>query len=161
MLFQGQEFLQGEWFQDDVPLDWDKSEEFRGITRLYRDLIRLRTNRTGVTRGLTGQLVHVHHVNDAQNVIAFRRWEAGGPGDDVVIVANFANAPVEGYQIGFPSPGLWKVRFNSDSRFYSRDFGDYQANDVEAAAGDSDGLPAHGAINVGPYSVIILSQDKA
>ncbi len=25
MLFQGQEFLQGEWFQDTVPLDWDQS----------------------------------------------------------------------------------------------------------------------------------------
>ncbi len=160
MLFQGQEFLQGEWFQDAVPLDWDKSEEFRGISRLYRDLIRLRTNRSGVTRGLTGQHVQMHHVNDAQNVIAFRRWEAGGPGDEVVVVANFANAPVESYQIGFPSAGLWKVRFNSDSHFYSQDFGDYQANDVEAAPGDYDGLPAHGTINVGPYSMIILSQNK-
>ena len=26
MLFQGQEFLQGGWFQDTVPLDWDQSE---------------------------------------------------------------------------------------------------------------------------------------
>ena len=25
MLFQGQEFLQGEWFQDTVPLDWDRA----------------------------------------------------------------------------------------------------------------------------------------
>ena len=52
MLFQGQEFLQGDWFQDTVPLDWDQSETFRGIVRLYRDLIRLRLNRSGVTRGL-------------------------------------------------------------------------------------------------------------
>ena len=31
MLFQGQEFLQGEWFRDDVPLDWDLREEFHGL----------------------------------------------------------------------------------------------------------------------------------
>ena len=41
MLFQGQEFLEGGWFRDTVPVDWDKREEFRGIVRLYRDLIRL------------------------------------------------------------------------------------------------------------------------
>ena len=54
MLFQGQEFLEGEWFRDTVPLDWDKREEFRGIVRLYRDLIRLRLNRGGHTRGSGG-----------------------------------------------------------------------------------------------------------
>ena len=60
MLFQGQEFLEGEWFRDDVPLDWDLSREFRGIVRLYRDLIALRLDRRGVTRGLRGQGVQVH-----------------------------------------------------------------------------------------------------
>ena len=49
MLFQGQEFLEGGWFRDTVPLDWDQSDEFRGIVRLYRDLIRLRLNRDGFT----------------------------------------------------------------------------------------------------------------
>ena len=48
MLFQGQEFLEGEWFRDDVPLDWDLSREFRGIVRLYRDLIALRLDRRGL-----------------------------------------------------------------------------------------------------------------
>jgi 1,4-alpha-glucan branching enzyme len=33
MLFQGQEFLEGGWFRDTVPLDWDQSDEFRGIVR--------------------------------------------------------------------------------------------------------------------------------
>ena len=30
MIFQGQEFLQGEWFRDDVPLDWDQNTDFGG-----------------------------------------------------------------------------------------------------------------------------------
>ncbi len=161
MLFQGQEFLQGEWFQDTVPLDWDSSEEFRGIVRLYRDLVKLRTNRNGLTGGLTGQHVHVYRVDDARNMIAFRRWELGGPGDDVLVVANFADAPVENYSLGFPLAGQWKVRFNSDSRFYGKDFGDYQINNVEAVEGEHDGLPAHGTISLGPYSVAILSQGTA
>jgi 1,4-alpha-glucan branching enzyme len=159
MLFQGQEFLQGEWFRDDAPLDWDQQKEYQGIVRLYRDLIRLRLNRDNLTRGLTGQNIHIHHVNDDNNVIAFRRWEAGGPGDEVVVVANFANATYEGYQIGLPATGLWKVRFNSDSRFYSQDFSDFQSPHVTAEQGKYDGLPHHGLANIGPYSVLILSQD--
>ena len=33
MLFQGQEFLEGNWFRDTVPVDWDQRDEFHGIVR--------------------------------------------------------------------------------------------------------------------------------
>ena len=62
MLFQGQEFLEGGWFRDTVPVDWDQSDEFHGIVRLYRDLIRLRRNHDGFTRGLCGQFTQVYHL---------------------------------------------------------------------------------------------------
>src|SRR5581483_6194200 len=125
MLFQGQEFLEGEWFRDTVPVDWDKREEFRGLVRLYRDLIRLRLNRTGESRGLTGQHIQVTHVHNDMNMLAFRRWMEGGPGDDVVVVANFHREPREGYTIGFPAPGAWKLLFNSDWVGYSEQFTGY------------------------------------
>lgn len=51
MLFQGQEFLQGGWFRDDVPLDWSLDDEYHGIVRLYRDLVALRRNFAGRTKG--------------------------------------------------------------------------------------------------------------
>jgi 1,4-alpha-glucan branching enzyme len=161
MLFQGQEFLQGEWFRDDVPLDWDLNEEYQGIVRLYRDLVHLRLNRKGFTKGLTGQDIHISHVNDANNVLAFRRWEEGGPGDDTMVVANFSNHPQENYQIGFPSEGLWKLRLNSDAQVYSSDFSGFKSGDVTAKKGDYDGLPASATINIGPYTVLIFSQDPA
>ncbi|MEN0072209.1 MAG: alpha-amylase family glycosyl hydrolase, partial [Propionicimonas sp.] len=88
MIFQGQEFLEGGWFRDTVPLDWDLDEEFHGIVRLYRDLVRLRRNLAGTTAGLTGQGSWVHHNNDEANLLAFQRWRDHGPGDDVVVVAN-------------------------------------------------------------------------
>jgi len=89
MLFQGQEFLEGGWFRDTVPVDWDQCNEFHGIVRLYRDLIRLRSNREGTTRGLCGQFTQVYHLNNERKVIAFHRWDKRGAADDVVIVANF------------------------------------------------------------------------
>jgi 1,4-alpha-glucan branching enzyme len=158
MLFQGQEFLEGEWFRDTVPLDWDQNDQYRGIVRLYRDLALLRLNRSGLTRGLCGQFTQVQHLNEQGKVIAFHRWDVGGAGDDVVVVANFLGEPQDGYQIGFPEQGVWKLRFNSDWQGYSEVFEGHPSYDATAEAGECDGMPCHAAISLAPYSVLIFSQ---
>ena len=158
MLFQGQEFLEGGWFRDTVPVDWDQKEEFHGIVRLYRDLIRLRLNRDGFTRGLCGQFTQVYHVQEQSKIIAFHRWDKGGPADDVVVVANFFNESRDGYVIGFPAEGTWKLRFNSDWQGYSDDYQGYPSTNVVAEPGEYDGFPFHAALSIGPYSVLIFSQ---
>ncbi|MEL7636936.1 MAG: alpha-amylase family glycosyl hydrolase [Anaerolineaceae bacterium] len=160
MIFQGQEFLQGDWFQDNVPLDWDFNEDFHGITRLYRDLIRRRRNWNDQTRGLRGQFLNVFHLNQEDKMLAFQRWDQHGKGDDVIIVLNCANELKENYQIGFPAEGLWKLRFNSDASIYSDAFTNTNSADVEAHVGEKDGLYYNGNINIGPYSVLIYSQDR-
>jgi 1,4-alpha-glucan branching enzyme len=159
MLFQGQEFLQGEWFQDTVPLDWDQSEEYHGIVRLYRDLIRLRRNSESVTRGLLGRNIRIHRVDEEKKLVAFHRSAEGGPGDDVVVVASFSHEARERYRIGFPREGLWKLRLNTDWNGYSDDFGSFASHDVTAEAGESDGLPWSAEIAVGAYSTLIFSQE--
>jgi 1,4-alpha-glucan branching enzyme len=158
MLFQGQEFLEGGWFRDTVPLDWDKHGEFRGIVRLYRDLIRLRLNRDGWTRGLCGQFTAVHHLNEERKVLAYHRWDQGGPGDDVVVVVNLLHEPQEGYTIGFPAAGTWTLRFNSDWQGYSQAFQGHPSTDAVSEDGAQDGMPCHGTVSPGPYSVLIYSQ---
>ncbi|MCP9834688.1 alpha amylase C-terminal domain-containing protein [Cyanobium sp. Aljojuca 7A6] len=158
MLFQGQEFLEGGWFRDTVPVDWDQREEFRGLVRLYRDLIRLRLNSEGLSRGLCGQFTQVYHLNRARNVLAFHRWDQGGPGDDVVVIANFFHQPQEDYIVGLPAAKEWKLRFNSDWHGYSECFDGCQSGDVEAVQGAWDGFPYHARFRVGPYSVLIYSQ---
>jgi 1,4-alpha-glucan branching enzyme len=158
MIFQGQEMLEDEWFRDVDPLDWTKLDTYRGIVQLYRDLIRLRRNWFDHTRGLRGQHVNVHHVNNADKVLAFHRWEHGGAGDDVVVVVNAANRGHAAYTIGFPRAGEWKVRFNSDWVGYSPDFGNWHSYDTTAAPGGLHGMGAAGDVGIGPYSVVILSQ---
>ncbi|WP_309500133.1 alpha-amylase family glycosyl hydrolase [Sulfurovum sp.] len=158
MLFQGQEFLEGGSFRDTIPVDWDQCDEFHGIVRLYRDLIGLRCNHNGFTRGLCGQFTQVYHLNDVQNVIAFHRWDKGGASDDVVIVANFFRDAHDSYSIGFPAEGKWKLRFNSDWEGYSDDFQNHPSSDVLAEQGEYDGLPYHAMVSIGAYSVLIFSQ---
>ncbi len=161
MIFQGQEFLESGWFQDTVPLDWSKLIIHSGIHTLYRDLIRMRRNWFNQTRGLRGQNVNVHHVNQTDKLIAFHRWENGGPGDDVVVVANFANRSYDNYTLGFPRAGRWRVRFNSDWQGYSTEFGNQAGYDPTTSDGAQDGMPFNANIGIGPYSVLILSQDNS
>ncbi len=158
MIFQGQEFLEGGWFRDTVPVDWAQRKDFHGIVRLYRDLIRLRRNGDGFTRGLCGQFTQVYHLHDERKVIAFHRWDKGGQSDDVVVIANFFHEPQDNYIIGFPAEGMWKLRFNSDRQGYNDDFKNHPSTDVIAETGDRDGFPCHATVSIGPYSVLIFSQ---
>tara|TARA_R110000744_G_C19354360_1_gene560715 strand:- start:191 stop:2128 length:1938 start_codon:yes stop_codon:yes gene_type:complete len=159
MIFQGQEFLEDGYFQDTDPLDFAKATTNSGIVDLYTDLIGLRKNSGSKTAGLRGNGVNVHHVNNTNKLVAYHRWDSGGSGDDVIIVANFSSTSYSSYNIGFPSSGTWKVRFNSDWSGYDSGFGNYYSYDTTASWGAKDGMSYNANVGIGPYSVIILSKD--
>ncbi|MFT4215976.1 MAG: alpha-amylase family glycosyl hydrolase [Micropruina sp.] len=159
MLFQGQEFLQGGWFRDDVGLDWHLDQEYHGIVRMYRDLIALRRNLAGLTKGLMGSGLRIIHAHDDNNLIAFQRWWDHGPRDDVVVVVNLDAEARHDYTIGMPVDGLWKLRFNSDATIYSDEFGDFDSFDLTAWPGERDGMAAHTDVDIAPYSVLVYSRD--
>lgn len=159
MLFQGQELLEDRWFDDTVALDWSKAGRNEGVLRLHRDLIALRRATDGTTRGLRGDHAEILHADPEAKVLVFHRWDAGGPGDDVVIVANLGHEFVAGLRAGFPAPGRWSVRFNSDSPVYGPEFAGHEAFDVQADGEPLDGQEQSAAVSVGPYSMVILSRE--
>jgi 1,4-alpha-glucan branching enzyme len=159
MLFQGQELLEDRWFQNKVPIDWSRVEDEHSILGMYRDLIALRRNLLVMTRGLCGQNCHIYHVDLEAKLIAFHRWDALGPHDCVVVVVNMTNQNRDGYVIGFPRAGLSKKRFNSDSYNYGINFYNHLTPEVETHEEGADGLPCSGEISIGPYTVVIFSQD--
>ncbi|MEU6393638.1 alpha-amylase family glycosyl hydrolase [Streptomyces sp. NPDC046939] len=160
MLFQGQEFLADGTFDDRNPLDWTREDRYTGIVRLHRDLIALRRNRTDRTAGLRGQDTVVHHVNNTDKVIAFHRYAHAGPRDSTVILANFGNRAYCDYLLGLPRHGTWRIRFNSDWSGYDPTFSNHPAFDLSADGPSRDGMPCSGAVGLGPYSAIIMSQDE-
>jgi len=159
MIFQGQTMLADGSFSDDQPLDWARADEHAGLGRLYQDLIRLRRNLDGHTRGLLGQSVDVHHINNEDKILAFIRRDKGGPGDTTIVLCNFADRSHPEYTIGLPRGGRWRVRFNSDWEGYDQEFGNFESVDTHAEEGVYDDQPYHGTIGLAPYSVLILSQD--
>lgn len=158
MLFQGQEFLEDGWFDDRNMLDWNKAADFKRIRRAFADLIGLRRNLGGVTRGLTGQNVDVFHINNEAKVLAWHRWAEGGPRDSTVVILNATAASHDFYELSWPAEGEWKVRFNADWRGYSEDFDDTTLISVEG--NPEFGHPAPlGGLPIPPYALIVLSQD--
>ena|GEM_PF-1957826 len=91
---------------------------------------------------------HVCHLHEGRKVIALHRWDKGGPADYVGIVANFFHEAQDGYIVGFPASGTWKLRFNSDWNGYSDDFSNHPSCDVLAEAGDYDGFSWHEAFSM-------------
>ena len=158
MIFQGQEFLEDGWFSPHEPLDWHRRDHFSGIVQLYGDLARLRRNWHNNTRGLRGHHLNVFHVNHADKVLAYHRWDQGGPGDDVVVILNFGKQSYPNYRIGFPRAGWWHVRFNSDWQGYDSSFENFPSHNTVASAGVTDQLPYWGHVGLGSYTAVILSQ---
>lgn len=157
MIFQGQEFLEDKWFDDQDPLDWQQAEELQGIVHLYRDLIHLRRNTDGVSRGLTGHSIDILHVDHENKVLAFHRWAKGGPGDSVMVVLNFSHQQKQAYKLALPSAGEWKLRFDSHRAGYDASFEDQVSTDVFAEA-EAEGQHSFAYIAIAPYSALIFSQ---
>ena len=159
MIFQGQEFLRDGWFDDTNPIDWNEAFDNDEVIQFYRDLIRLRLNSRGNTRGLMGQHVDVRHVNNQSKVISFHRWSEGGPGDDCIVLANFANREFEFYEVGVPCPGSWHIRLDGGSDVYGHPENEGTTGVVEAYEKAIDGYSFAINVRLQPYACLILSQE--
>jgi 1,4-alpha-glucan branching enzyme len=152
MLLQGQEFLQGGSFNDWESLDWQDTDRFAGTILAHKHLIALRKNSYGNTRGLVSQNISITHLNEESKILAYHRFDQGGPHDDALIIINFANKQQKNYGLNFPRNGKWIVRFNGDWDGYDPDFKNLGPADIQVENNT-------GAIDIAPYSVLILSQD--
>jgi 1,4-alpha-glucan branching enzyme len=154
MILQGEEMLTTTQFGADEAeaLDWSRTNTYSGIVSLYTDLIHLRRNLDGRSSGLTGWNVFTMWTDNSNKLIAYRRWDTGATGDDVVVIANFANTTWPSYDVpNFPKSGTWYTLVNSDSTKYSSDYGDYGPTSIVVTG-------STGTISIAPYSVLIFSQ---
>ncbi|MFB2898384.1 alpha-amylase family glycosyl hydrolase [Aerosakkonemataceae cyanobacterium BLCC-F50] len=158
MIWQGQEFLEVDSFSDQDPLEWDRIDRFAGIHDLYQRLCQLRRNWENNTRGLRGQHINCQLVDNLNKVIAYHRWDQGGPGDDVIVILNFSNRYWDSYRVGLPRLGTWWCRFSSDWKGYSNDFSNFGGYAVSAEYSPKDGMAYSAGFALAPYSALIYSQ---
>ena len=158
MLFQGQALLEDKWFSDQDPLDWKRLKKFSGIRDMYRDLIGLRRNLEGRTRGLQGQHTQVLVADDNDKVLAFLRWYDNPATDGVLVVLNFKDTTYDGYAIGLDLAGKYKLLFNSDWSGYSEHNVDAPTyEDIGTEAVEQHGRGHRVVLNLGPYAAYVLA----
>jgi 1,4-alpha-glucan branching enzyme len=163
-LFMGQEFLeQMSW--DVLPngpnlLSWGALGTDRAMgdhLRSTRDMIHLRRN----LPALRGDNVRAFYQSDRDRVLAYHRW-LEGTGQDVIVVASFAETTRQGYNLGFPAAGFWAEVFNSDVY-------DHWVNPWVAGNGGgihADDKPLHGfaasaSIVIPANSVVVFARGPA
>jgi 1,4-alpha-glucan branching enzyme len=150
MLFMGQEMLATNQFSDSTPLNWNLTSQHSGVVNFYRDMIHLRRNLDGVSLGLTGPSMTQQHLNNSAKVLAYHRWAAGSD-DQVMVIQNWSATTWNNYNLSFPENGTWYVNLNSDWTRYGGDFGNVGRSVVQVAGNT-------GTVDLGPYSVLILSR---
>ncbi len=135
---QGDEWLESNPFNPAPDLsgriDWAKKTTNAGVFAFYQRLIGLRTTLAPLFAS-SGTLVY--HVNEAGNVIGFRRTD--GNGTPMVVIANFSNTDYPAYQVGFPQAGTWVELVNSQDPLYGGS-GPVNAGTLTASGGAYDGF---------------------
>jgi 1,4-alpha-glucan branching enzyme len=160
MIFQGQEFFEDGTWTDAAPMDWARKETFNGIFQLYRDLISLRRDLGGATRGLIGNSTNFHHLNDQEKIGAWHRFDQGGVGDDVVVVTNWKGELRDSYRIGFPNGGTWYCIFNSNATGYDAEFTGGGPVQVTAETVPWDGMGWSAEFEIPPYTALVFSRKR-
>jgi 1,4-alpha-glucan branching enzyme len=111
-MLMGDEWLEATDFGPERYLDWTRKQKHARTFAFFRDLIGLRRSRKAFRADAP---VQVFQVDEARNVLAFRRYGVDG---EWVVLANFSNANVARYRVGAPVRGTWREVLNNQAPAY-------------------------------------------
>ena len=158
MLFQGQEFIEDEYFQDTEALDWDKEKKHRGIEKLVSDIIKLRTGNTEGGKGLRSQHIEILHLNHQTKILAYKRFDADDTTQPVLIVLNFSNQDFEDYGIGLNENESFNLRINAGNKIYDPAFSQLPVDDLEVVEANTDEKQWTGKVNIPAYGALVFTK---
>ncbi len=111
-IVQGTEFLESDGWET-TRLDWSKKTTYASVFKYYKDLIALRTSEPAL---FANAPLWAYHVNEAQDILAFERYQTTG--GSFVAVVNLSNTDRASYRVGLPRTGRWSVVLNSNDTQY-------------------------------------------
>ena len=152
MVFQGQEFIEDEYFQDTEALDWKKQKRHHKITELVGQIIKLRTGESHGADGLRTQDVEIVHFNPDTKILAYRR------GGNVLIVLNFSNIDYENYGIGIDED-RWKLQLNTVDKKHDKSLSELEVNEMEVEEAATDERPKTGNMTIPGYAALVFTAD--
>jgi 1,4-alpha-glucan branching enzyme len=155
----GGEFAQWHEWNHDRGLDWQLLEQpaHQGVQRLVADLNRLYRQEPALHRVDTDWTGFAWlQVEDADNsVIAWVR-RGGAPGDEIVIVCNWAAVVRDDYLLRAPAAGVYREVLNTDARSYG---GSNVGNHDKVATQITDDGTPRLHLRLPALGVLMLKQD--
>ena len=152
MLFQGQEFIEDEYFQDTEALDWEKQRHHKGITKLVSTIIKLRTGELGNADGLRSQEISIVHYNTETKILAYLR------GENVLVVLNFCNVDYTDYGIGIDNEN-WKLSVNSSDTDNSTNSPEMKILGIRVENTSTDNRSLTGRLDIPAYASMIFTME--
>jgi 1,4-alpha-glucan branching enzyme len=154
MMFQGQEWGEEDWFDDARDLRWERRDARSGTVALWRDLVRLRTGADDRARGLSGDRISVHRLDEVPEVIVFWRWGMGGEHAAAIVVVNLSAQDHE-IEVPVPEGGEWRSVFASDWSGY-----DVSGTDLAPVVpdGSKDDDASSVRFTIASYGAVVLAR---
>ncbi|MDX1301252.1 1,4-alpha-glucan branching protein GlgB [Photobacterium sp.] len=159
--FMGTEIAQSAEWNHDSQLEWHwlQYPRHRGVQTLVRDLNRLYTSVPALYElDCLPEGFQWRVQDDAeQSVLAHERFALNG--DKVLVISNFTPEPRNGYTLGVPEKGQYRLVLNTDATCY---WGSGYAVDecIEAVEEPSHGLPYSVKVTLPPLSTQFLVFSK-
>jgi 1,4-alpha-glucan branching enzyme len=119
LLFMGGEIGQQREWAHEREIDWFLLDDpdHAAISALVRELNRLYRAEPALHLGDADPAGYRWIAGDdaASSVIAYRRRDPGGQAPDVVVVLHYTPVRRDGYRVGVPLPGLYRVLLDTDA----------------------------------------------
>ncbi|MFN9939526.1 MAG: alpha amylase C-terminal domain-containing protein, partial [bacterium] len=149
----GQELVEDQQFHDSNPIEWDRGDVSERSTKLFKDLIHLRRHLDGRGAALQDTKIRSMEQDAGKQLLAYRRFLAGRPDEDIVVIINFSPEPLENVPVVFPRPAKWELLVNTDDPQYGEGF-----TGVAAAPSNEDG--SRRMVSLAPFSAQIYGIAK-
>jgi 1,4-alpha-glucan branching enzyme len=157
LLFMGGEIGQWKEWSVDTSIDWHLLEyaRHRGVFDLVRELNRLQREEPALhALDFSHEGFQWLQADNADiNTYAFLRRAPGAR--PIVVVANLSPVVREGYRVGVPQPGEWKVLLDTDGRMFGGAGVDLKVGYAEPSPWD--GQPASLMLTLPPLGVVWLA----
>ncbi len=161
LLFMGSEFGQwNEWYHE-ASLDWNLLEHapHQGVSRFVRRLNEVYRNEPSLhARDAGGGGFEWIDCHDADNSVLCLLRRGAAEEDVTVVVLNFTPVPRDGYRIGVPHGGTWRVLVNGDDEEYGGS-GCQQARAFPSEPHAWHGRPHSLRLSLPPLAALFLKRD--
>ena len=159
--FMGSEFAQTREWDHDGQLEWWllQFDKHKGMQKMVQDLNNFYRSETALYDADYDKagFEWLDYGDYQRSIFAMMRHNKDNT-SHIVSISNMTPTPRDGYRVGVPLPGKYKVVFNSDSKYYWGGDYDTGADVIETEEIECTGKPQSISFNLPPLATVYLKK---